>query len=175
MGGSSHPQWQGWLAVPGNVCVSIVSGIFSLFTCISLSAPGASYLNMGNLPLKLTVRKNETCHLQRPVAPSSPSPGMIRMNMQVWQGMSVHLAMAVPTHVQWLFLCQSHRRQLSSSLYNRMSSHSYQQFSSLSWPQFHVLWHIKLMSQWLHMSFKLILLLSMLAGISHLLCWLKSV
>lgn len=82
--------------MPANVCVSIVSGIFSLLICIFLSALGTSYLNVGNLPLELSVRENETSHLQRSVPASSPSPGMIRMNVQAWQGMSVHLALVVP-------------------------------------------------------------------------------
>jgi len=35
---------------------------------------------------------------------------MIRMNMHACEKMSVHLVMAVlPTHVQGLLLCQSHR------------------------------------------------------------------
>lgn len=75
VGGSSHPQWQSWLAVPGNVCVSIVSGIFSLFICISLSALGASCLNVRNLPLKLTVRKTKPPIWQGLFLPALPPLG----------------------------------------------------------------------------------------------------
>lgn len=93
VGGSSHPQWQSWLAVPGNVCVSIVPGIFSLFICISLSALGASYLNVGNHPLKLTVRKK--LNLPSPKACSNlPSPKACSSQLSLtWNDHSEHVGM----------------------------------------------------------------------------------